>query len=102
LQVLDGLDPARALSQLEAWARQTGTLNWAALPACLEGACDAALTSTGLELASWLHGQGCPAPAIRQLALQNAVLTFELDSGLELAEGALRERLHQLLSLATL
>ena len=107
LQVLDGMAPAQALARLEAWAGESGDKpatapNWTAPPPWLQGALEAALTSTGLELALWLHGRGCPDGSICQLVLQEAVLRFELGKGLGLAEGPLRQRLGQLLAPADL
>jgi hypothetical protein len=100
LQVLDGLDPGLPLDRLEVWASSidSASLNWELPPPWLAGACEAALTSTGLELAHWLQSRGCPDPAIRQRALQDSVLRFDLDRGLALAEGPLRQRLLELLS----
>lgn len=107
LQVLDGIAPAQALARLEAWAGESGDTpatapDWAAPPPWLQGALEAALTTTGLELALWLHGRGCPDASIGQLVLQEAVLRFELAKGLGLAEGPLRQRLGQLLAPAGL
>jgi hypothetical protein len=102
LQVLDGLDPARALARLEAWAQGVANvaLNWSAPPAWLAGACDAARSSIGLDLARWLHEQGCPDPEIRRMALEAAVLRLDLERSLSLAAGPLGQRLRQLLGAA--
>ena len=98
LQVLDGMDPAQALERLNRFA-DGGQLHWAAPPPWVQGACEAALLSSGLELAQWLHSRGCTHPGIRQLALEDAVVRFDLVSGLELAEGPLLERLKILLNI---
>ncbi|MEI8250462.1 MAG: hypothetical protein WCF98_04765 [Synechococcus sp. ELA057] len=103
LQVLDGLDPALAVARLEAWVVESrsgasgGGLSWEQRPAWLAGACDAAISSLGLDLAQWLHGQGCPDPEIRRRALEAALLQLDLSRGLQLAQGALGQRLRQLL-----
>lgn len=102
LQVLDGLDPARALARLEAWAQGVANvaLNWSAPPAWLAGACDAARSSIGLDLAHWLHEQGCPDPEIRRMALEAALLRLDLERSLSLAAGPLGLRLRRLLGAA--
>lgn len=95
LLVLDGLEPQRAIGRLEQWARPP--LPWTSRPPWLEGACEAALTSPGLEMACWLQRQGCPDPAIRQRGLGEAVLRLEFEEALVLAPPALRSRLQLLL-----
>lgn len=97
LQVLDGLDPARAVARLEAWAAEHGTtLNWGSPPAWITGACEAARTSIGLDLAQWLHTRGCSDPEIRRLALEAALMRLDLSGALPLADGALAARLQAL------
>lgn len=109
LQVLDGLDPARALARLEAWegaaadqsaGGEATSLNWTSPPAWLTGACEAARGSIGLDLAGWLHARGCPDVEIRRMALEAALLGLDLQRALPLAEGALGQRLGQLLGVA--
>jgi len=104
LQVLDGLDPARAVARLEAWqgisvgTTATGpALRWADPPPWLTGACEAARTSIGLDLAQWLQARGCPDPEIRRLALEAALSRLDLARALPLAQGPLEQRLRQLL-----
>lgn len=104
LQILDGIDPALAVARLEILAAppldgpDAGiTLNWNQPPGWLLGACDAALTSTGPELAQWLHGHGCMHVQIRRLALESALMRLDLSRGLQLADGTLRRRLHRIL-----
>lgn len=99
LQVLDGLNPARAVARLEAWAAESGSaVDWTDPPAWITGACEAARTSIGLDLAQWLHRLGCPDPEIRRLTLEAALLRLDLSEGLPLAQGPLALRLHDLLN----
>jgi hypothetical protein len=104
LQVLDGIDPALALARLDAWAGmpQAGpegsiALSWDQPPPWLGGACDAACTSIGPELAQWLHRHGCEHPQVRRQALESALLQLNLSHGLQLAEGPLGLRLRRIL-----
>ena len=102
LQVLDALDPARAVARLEAWqgisvGAAAPALNWADPPPWLMGACEAARTSIGLDLAQWLQACGCPDPEIRRLALEAALLRLDLALALPLAHGPVEQRLRRLL-----
>lgn len=104
LQVLDGLDPGRAVSKLEEWASagQPDRLAdrqwlWSERPPWLLGACEAAISSGGPELAAWLQAQGCPDPAIRRLAMEAAIVQLDLDQALQLAQGIQAQRLRFLL-----
>ena len=98
LQVLDGQDPGRALTRLEALARDhRDNIHWSSPPAWIAGACEAARTSIGMELADWLHNYGCPDPDIQQLALKAALWQLDLNGALPLARGALAMRLNSLL-----
>ncbi|MEB3184587.1 MAG: hypothetical protein VKM97_01745 [Cyanobacteriota bacterium] len=104
LQVLDGLDPARAVARLEGWAAPVRhgadsriTVDWQQPPPWITGACEAACTSIGPDLAQWLHTWGCPDPEIRRLALEAALLGLDLERALPLAHGPLGQRLRQLL-----
>ena len=100
LQVLDGIDAAQAVAHLNrcAGASSASALNWQQRPPWLQGACEAALLSTGMELAHWLQSHGCPDPAVRRLALQDAVLHLDLATALRLADGPLKQRLIGFLS----
>lgn len=96
LQVLDGLEPGRALTRLEQWVAPQ-PLAWNDRPPWLVGACDAALASPGLEIAGWLQQRGCPDPEIRRLGLEEAILKLDFSEALELANPALRQRLERML-----
>jgi hypothetical protein len=61
------------------------------------GACEAARTSIGLDLAQWLQACGCPDPEIRRLALEAALLRLDLALALPLAHGPVEQRLRRLL-----
>lgn len=95
LQVLDALEPGRATARLQQWAQ--GSLDWNQRTAWLQGACEAALASPGLELATWLQQHGCPDPEIRRLGVEQALLRLDFNGVIERAHPALRERLERML-----
>lgn len=83
LQCLDGLDPERAVAELDAWREARG-----ALPAAgWEGARAAALLVPGLELAGWLWRCGEADAACRRRLLEHALYALDMPGALALLEG---------------
>ena len=105
LQVLDGLDPDRAVAELQRWAQDPEPPS----PAAWDGARDAAVLVPGLALAEGLWRAGQADAACRQRLLEDAcyrldqarVLAFLADArasadGLSSWERALAQRLERL------
>ena len=102
LQVLDQLNAARAIEQLERWHQQGDFCESAEPKPWQIGACDAALLSAGPELANWLISNGCDDPKIRSMAIREAAANLDIETSLALAklvQGSLNTRLIKLLQL---
>jgi tetratricopeptide (TPR) repeat protein len=102
LQVLDQLNAARAIEQLERWHQHAKFCQSAEPEPWQIGACDAALLSAGPELANWLISKGCDNPKIRSIVIREAAASLDIETSLALAklvEGSLKCRLINLLQL---
>jgi hypothetical protein len=103
LQVLDQLNAARAIEQLERWHQQADFCQSTEPEPWQIGACDAALLSAGPELANWLISKGCDNTKIRSMAIREAAANLDIETSLALAklgEGSLKLRLIKLLKLS--
>jgi len=105
LQVLDGLDPGRAVHEVQQWQADAA----APSPAAWEGARQAAVLVPGLALAEQLRRCGQADAACRRRLLDDAAYRLDLTrlaallqeasataAGLSAWEGALQERLRHL------
>ena len=85
LQVLDGLDPARAVAELQAWGQGERTP-----PGAWEGARDAAVLVPGLGLVDVLWQLGQADAPCRQRLLEEACYGFDLQRVRALLQSAAR------------
>lgn len=107
LEVLDQLAPSSALERLQRFALRAPAAGWSPLQPWQQGAIEAAGRSPGPELAHGLSRLGCPDPAVRRRAWQEALLGLDLAQALGWLEGpqanaqgaACRHRLTGLLAL---
>ena len=106
LQVLDGMDPGRAVHEVQQWQTDAAVLP---SPAAWEGARQAALLVPGLALAEQLRRCGQADAACRRRLLDDAAYRLDLTrlaallqeasasaTGLSAWEGALQQRLRRL------
>jgi tetratricopeptide (TPR) repeat protein len=108
LEVLDRLAPSRALERLERFALAAPSAGWSLLQPWQLGAIEAAVRSTGPELAHVLCRLGCTDPAVRRLAWQEALHGLQLRQALGWLDanrtdpqgGAVCQRLAGLLALS--
>ncbi|MCS5692042.1 hypothetical protein NZK33_08610 [Cyanobium sp. FGCU-6] len=108
LEVLDQLDPSRAIDRLERFALHAPAVGWSPPAPWQQGAIEAALHSPGSELAHGLCRRGCPDPAVRRRAWQEELQGLRLCRALGWLDGtqadgqaaAVRQRLTGLIALA--
>jgi tetratricopeptide (TPR) repeat protein len=108
LEVLDQLDPARAMERLACFPLHAPGEGWSPLAPWQQGAMEAAVRSPGSELAHGLCRLSCPDPAVRRRAWQEELQGLRLREALGWLDGtqadpqaaAVRQRLAALIALA--
>ena len=93
LEVLHRLNHRQALERLEAFAssghsspadhQQTSHADWSEPMPWQLGAIEASRNIASREMAFWLCQHGCPDPGVRRLVWQEALLTLQISTGLD-------------------